>query len=242
MTFRYTYKDSAAVRHEASIEARTKDEAFAVLRKDGIRPMKVWPVYKWYQFSPKTYVIVLLALALAGAVAVAVLNGNAAASEPTSLPRSQILGDRAVIDVNARAGWARCFSNEIDRTLAVFAQPGWEAARPDPPDDATAVGTTVLPQRDDPPEFRQVKLIVAGMRDELREYLSDGGTLASYYDRLFERQLAERAVYERSLQTFRKAESKHMSADDLYALWLSHNAKLREMGIMPLPMPESLAR
>ena len=41
MRFTYTYKTSDGVRHEAEIEARTRDDAFAALRAQGIRPIRV---------------------------------------------------------------------------------------------------------------------------------------------------------------------------------------------------------
>ena len=41
MRFAYSYKTSDGVRHEASIEARSRDEVFSALRTRGIRPIKV---------------------------------------------------------------------------------------------------------------------------------------------------------------------------------------------------------
>lgn len=41
MTFIYYYKKSDGIRHEAEIEAPSRDEAFAMLRTQGIRPIKV---------------------------------------------------------------------------------------------------------------------------------------------------------------------------------------------------------
>lgn len=41
MTLRYTYKDSEGTRHEGMIEAPNRDEAFAALRRRGIRPIRV---------------------------------------------------------------------------------------------------------------------------------------------------------------------------------------------------------
>ena len=41
MTFIYYYKKSDGIRHEAEIDAPTRDEAFAALRRQGIRPIKV---------------------------------------------------------------------------------------------------------------------------------------------------------------------------------------------------------
>ena len=41
MTFKYSYKTSDGVRHEGEIDAPGRDEAFAVLRKQGIRPIRL---------------------------------------------------------------------------------------------------------------------------------------------------------------------------------------------------------
>ena len=41
MKYTYAYKDSDGKRHEAAIEASGRDAAFAALREQGIRPIKV---------------------------------------------------------------------------------------------------------------------------------------------------------------------------------------------------------
>ena len=41
MKYTYAYKDSDGKRHEDSIEASSRDAAFAALREQGIRPIKV---------------------------------------------------------------------------------------------------------------------------------------------------------------------------------------------------------
>ena len=41
MKYTYAYKDSDGKRHEAAIEAPSRDAAFAALREQGIRPIKV---------------------------------------------------------------------------------------------------------------------------------------------------------------------------------------------------------
>ena len=41
MLYKYTYKTSDGVRHEGEIKAERRDDAFAQLRKQGIRPIKV---------------------------------------------------------------------------------------------------------------------------------------------------------------------------------------------------------
>ena len=42
MVFIYTYKTSDGVRHQAEMSAPSREEVFATLRREGIRPIKVW--------------------------------------------------------------------------------------------------------------------------------------------------------------------------------------------------------
>ena len=42
MRFGYYYKTSDGIRHESEIESPSRDQAFAELRKTGIRPIKLF--------------------------------------------------------------------------------------------------------------------------------------------------------------------------------------------------------
>lgn len=243
MKYRFLYQTRDNRTVEDVVEAANRADAYARIRKRGIRPLRVIgddpkPVRSWRRWTA----IAVLALVCALSVSRVVRNGKGTA--PSDSERRQILGDQAIIEVNARTGWARCFSAAGDRTLAAYAQPGWEVDRAklsDAASVAAALETDVEPTAGDPMEFRQIKMIVRGMKDELRAYLADGGTLEGYLERLHERQLAEVGCYERAAQDFSVAEHR-LGEDALYELWLKLNAGLREMGVRTLPMPEKLAK
>ena len=244
MKYRYLYqtKDNRTV--EGEVEAPDRAGAYAAIRKTGIRPLRVIgddpkPRLAWKRWAA----IFALSLAL---VVLAVSTFMRGADESAKRgERQQILGDQAMIDLNARTGWARCFSREGERTLALYAQPGWEVDRTkvaSADDVAKSLENDVEIAPNDPLEFRQVKAIVAGMKDEMRSYLAAGGTAQDYLDRLHERQLAEVACYERAALKFSIAERASKDDQQLYELWLKANEDLREMGIRTLPMPERLAK
>ena len=72
MTFIYTYKTSDGVRHEAEIDAKRREDAFAALRAQGIRPIRV-------EEKPMTPRERLLRAILWAAAAVALAAGAAGA-------------------------------------------------------------------------------------------------------------------------------------------------------------------
>lgn len=244
MKYRYLYqtKDNRTV--EGCVEAVNRAEAYAAIRKQGIRPLRVIgddpkPRRAWKRW----FAIAVLAVALLAALAV-IVRDKASSMADEFVNRQQILGDKALIEINSRTGWARCFTTVGERMLAAYAQPGWEVNTNllvEASELIVALDAPVSVLPEDPVEFRQVKQIVLQMKDELREYLKDGGTAEGYAERLHERQLAEVASYERAVQNFASAE-RRLTDDELYALWLKLNAGLREMGVPTLPMPERLAK
>lgn len=243
MKYRYLYQTKENRTVEGCVEAANRAEAYAVIRKSGVRPLRVIgddpkPRKAWKRW----FAIAVLTLALTVALSVIVRDKSASGDDVSS--RQQILGDKDIIEVNARSGWARCFATAGERMLAAYAQPGWEVGTNLVVDAKELVASldnevAVLPE--DPFEFRQVKQIVSNMKVELRNYLKDGGTAEGYATRLRERQLAEIAYYERAAQGFAFAEKK-LGDDELYAMWLKLNVGLREMGVRTLPMPERLAK
>ena len=73
-------------------------------------------------------------------------------------------------------------------------------------------------------EVRELKQIVNGMREEMREYLANGnGTPRSYWRRLNERTTSEIQIYERT----RRELENEKSSD----AWDEKNAALRSLGL-----------
>ena len=162
MKFTYAYKTSDGTRHEAEIDAPSREDVFASLRAQGIRPIKVvaadgskangaqsaplagGKVEKWNGW--KSAAVVGITLLIISAIAIlssprlrAFLFSSlkiAPASSPASLtdstPRHQIYGDPAILEDIERDGYSSVFPDLGERVLAAFAIPGRAAATPLP--------------------------------------------------------------------------------------------------------------
>lgn len=160
VTFSYTYRSSDGVRHTDTINAETRDAAFAALRERGIKPIKVTAAdgskangeVRVRAGVPKRVVTLLCALLLL-AVGIAYRMGsrkgaNAPATVMTPqgpvtctvaspLPRQAIAGDRRRIEKSLSEIFR--FPGEI--ALARFAEPGRDvpAVRKAPDEDGGIV-------------------------------------------------------------------------------------------------------
>ena len=146
-----------------------------------------------------------------------------------------------------RGEFGDALPREGDRLLAVFAQPGrlmcrrgFDPRRLKPEDQSAFAGYAkdeLAPDADipvvaaDPREVRELKQIVNGMRQEMREYLANGnGTPRSYWRRLNERTQQEAQIYERT-----RRELEGETDPDAYEL---KNAALRRLGLRTIPNPK----
>lgn len=246
MKFVYGYKTSGNERRSGVVRAASRDAAYAALRRDGIRPYSVelapGLLNRLAAFGKRGLAIVALA-ALAAALALALTRERAETapllSQFADKTRRQVIGDAAVIDKGVRTGWADVFPDEGERFLASFAIPGVAAGVKSTREDAlkAALARSVAPKESDSLEARQVKALVEGMKDELRQYLADGGTLVDYGRALVARQEEELGYYNRAKAEL-EAAAKELPDDELEALWEKRNAALRRMGIRLIPMPE----
>lgn len=256
MKYTYAYKTSDGVRHEDSLDAGSRDEAFAVLRGRGIRPIKVVAADGSKANGElhgvrKGVVAGLVVLAALVAGVVAYLGGErtaapTAANPAASAPRHQIYGDPAVVSAFERGDFADALPRDGDRLLAMFAQPGklmcarGVDTRRMPAEDMAAFAryaeAELAVERDvaidpaDPREVAELKQIVNGMRGEMREYLANGnGTPRSYWRRLNERTAQEIHIYDRTRRELEKE-----SSEDV---WERKNDALRRLGLRTIPNP-----
>lgn len=251
MRYTYAYKTSDSIRHEDSIEAGSRDEVFALLRERGIRPIKVIAADGSKANGEnrgvrKRAVAALVALVAIGVGVFAYLQGTRsgealARSSEASAPRHQIYGDPAVMQGFERGEFEGVLSREGDRLLARFAQPGkfMGAKSLTPTEMATfaayaeanlAAAYDVSISDADSREVRELKQIVNGMREEMREYLANGmGTPRSYWRRLNERTTQEAQIYERT----RRELENETDAD----VWEQKNDALRRLGLLTIPNP-----
>ena len=248
MKYTYAYKTPDGARHEASIEAPSRDAAFAALREQGIRPIKVVAAdgskangeVRGIRRRVAVSIVVLVAV-FAGGVAyfVGARSGDSGdvPSFEAEQTRRQVIGDTAVVDKGILTGWSEVFPEEGERFFASFAIPGVKAGQRNTTVEElnAALGRKVAASPDDGIEARQIKSMVEGMKAEARAYIAAGGTIVEYGKRLTERQDAEIAIYERAKADF-EAAKKVKSDDDLVAYWESLNDRLRNLGIKLIPL------
>ena len=258
MKFIYSYNTKQNERREGLvISAPNRDAAFSELNRQGIRPYRLYPAPGlWNRLSGigwRGLAIVVLAAALASALAFALfLNEDIVQLEKdedvreivtgaiTSRVRRQMIGDQGVIEKGIRTGWSEVFDHEGERFLASFAIPGVPATV-----RTTNVGSLeeslmrrVDPVDGDGMEARQIKAMVEGMKDELRQFIKAGGTIEQYGRRLVARQDAEIAIYSRTCNEIEQAVKSSIGKDEVVELVDRRNEELRRMGIKLVQMPE----
>ena len=134
MKYTYAYKTSDGVRHEAAMEAESRDAVFAALRAKGIRPIKVVAADgskangEVRGVRRRTVVAAVVGAAVVTAIVTAVIRSTPTPSAYTSgdaaQPRHQIYGDPALVERFERGDFGVALTNRADQMLAWFAQPG----------------------------------------------------------------------------------------------------------------------
>ena len=256
MKYTYAYKTSDGIRHEDSMNASSREEVFAELRKRGIKAIKVVAadgskangevrgvrrrvVLGIVCFAAiVTGVVVYLAVGT-GADAVKAHNqGSSRTQIAAPLPRQAIMGDRVRI-----AAAVKSLKSAPERLLAAFAEPGRPLSAPNgktpTENEFTAILREPLKIADD--EFTEsvdLKRIVTRIKGDLRRFLAAGGTAEEFVAELVKRQKLEIAYREKA-----EAKLNEMLKGDTgkaYDFFLKANAQLQSMGIYPLPLPDSL--
>lgn len=271
MKFTYAYKTSDGIRHEDSMNASSREEVFESLRAQGIKAIKVVAADgskangEIRGVRKRVVVVSIIAAALAAGL-IAFFVGRRVptpppvgrddpiAPSPTTAPvtyrnakplaRQMINGDRHRIEAAAAS-----LTNAAERLLAAFAEPGRPvpALAPTRPTDAEFEASLREPIRIAETDFTEVvdlKRIVTKMKNDLRIYIAEGGTMEGYVEEVVKRQKFEVAYREKAEKHLAKLcsssaeEKKGMS--NAYGYWLKANAQLRSMGIYPLPLPDEL--
>ena len=242
MKYTYAYKTSDGIRHEATMNASSREEVFATLRKQGIKAIKVVAAdgskANGEVRGVRKRIVAALVVLVAVAVGVAAYfggirtGGTAEPSFATDQTRRQIIGDAAIIEKGIRNGWSDVFALEGERFLASFAIPGVKAGQRNTSEKefAAALENKCVVAASDSLEARQIKAMVEGMKNEARRYLAAGGTIIEYGKRLTERQDAEIAIYNRVKADLDKAR-KSMTESAFMTYWEKRNDELRNLGI-----------
>ena len=260
MKFTYAYKTSDGVRHEAAMDAESREAVFVALRQQGIKAIKVVAADGSKangEIRGSKRVVAFAVLSALCLVLSAVMVGRGLRprrGEPGvfALPlddttRRQIIGDTAIIEKGIRTGWADVFELEGERFLASFAIPGVPAGqRSTTVEDIQKaldapwreVSDTPRQLSSDSIEARQIRAMVEGMKDEARRFVKAGGSIAQYGRLLVQRQEEEIAYYNRAKAEIEAAQKAKMPAAQLNDLWEKRNESLRQMGVKLVPMPE----
>ena len=238
--FHYFYQSKENKNLDGWIVAKSRDDAYAQLRKQSIKPYKVVgkdPI-AWKRWAA----IAVLAVALAGTYAWLALRSEPVAPDEQFV-RHQIYGAESVVRNGMSTEWSACGLDEGERYLARYAQPGIRVAyRRRTPETASAVEAALARHLEvedsELLEYRQLKQIVESIKDELRAYIKRGGNVDGFLDRLQERQDQEVAYYNAANQELENAKAT-MPEDELYNLWAAKNAELRAIGLPMLKEPLS---
>ena len=252
MKYTYAYKTSDGTRHEAAMEAESREDVFATLRRQGIRPIKVVAAdgskANGEAPAPKRAGAMVVGAIAGSALALLVASfaffadGNRPAT-PAFLAeqtRRQVIGDAAVVDKGIATGWGDVFPDEGERFFASFAIPGVRAGQRNTTvgEIEAALARTVAASSDDGMEARQIKAMVEGMKDEMRRFIAAGGTIEQYGRRLVARQDEEIAIYTRAGNEIEQAMKGGADRAEVADLVDRRNGELRRMGIRLIAMPD----
>jgi hypothetical protein len=237
-----------------TISAPNRDAAFSELNKQGIRPYKLYPApglwNKVVSIGWPGFAIIGLVAVLGITLAISLAQRKElernddvrgiVSSAITSKVRRQLIGDQGVIEKGIRTGWSDVFEHEGERFLASFAIPGVPATvrTTNVASLEEALGRKVEASETDGMEARQIKAMVDGMKDELRKFVSAGGTIEQYGRRLVARQDDEIAIYNRTSNEIEQAVKSNLGKAEVAELVDRRNEELRRMGIKLIQMPE----
>lgn len=256
MRYTYAYKTSDGRRHEATVDAESREAAFALLRKRGIKAIKVVAAdgskangeVRGVRRRFVTMLALLVALLSGGIVYVA--NRDRFVLDPSmenildqsilGPSRRQVIGDAALIDKGIRTGWSDVFEDEGDRFLASFAIPGVTAGvrNTSEAEIHRVLEHSVAIGEDDSLEARQIKAMVEGMKAEARAFVAAGGSVVEYGKMLVQRQEREHLYYVQAENEIARLVREKAPEVQIIGQWELRNASLRRMGIRPLPMPQ----
>ena len=254
MRYIYEYKTKENEQRSGEFCAASRDDVYRELRKQGIKPYKVYLapglLNRIQSYGKRTAAILVLG---AGCLVLGAFYLRTSkdltdlSSDYTSLSdkfenttRRQVIGDTAVIEKGIRTGWADVFPEEGERFLASFAIPGVPAGQRNTTEEEikAALSRRIEPSESDGIEARQIKSMVEGMKEELRNFLQNGGTIKVFGNCLVERQETELGYYNRTKGELETMKNSGMDPKALEALWEKRNNELRQMGVKLVPMPE----
>lgn len=234
MKFLYAYKTADNVRHEGAIRASSKESAYATLKANGIKPIRVDEAPGFFNklFGKGKRWIAIVFLAIVAVVSILYAHRTKVEAAGVNFEdRAQLYGDPAVIGAASERGWCATFPDIGDAWLARHAIPGakcdCESRSPEMPAIADALMSGR--KRDveigigDLEEVAKMKRMVNGLKRELCAYVEAGGFIRKYMHRLDIRQRAEAGILESVRRDLQRTDDQEV--------WKRKNAELRAMGL-----------
>jgi hypothetical protein len=256
LKFLYEYRTKDNVRHEGIIDAVSREAAFDALRGQGIKPGKLYEapglMNQVLGKGKRWLATIALGLTVVGFAVNYGLERFDTAGRNLYMQRSQIYGDPAFLRECEAKDWSNVFTEEGEQLLARFAQPGKRV-------DFTiewvdkgemnaivaslksGAGKMIKVFKDDSEEIAKIKRIVNGMKVELGEYMASGGSVEVYVERLIERQKIEARILENTKEEFKVLAQRGQDEavrSEIIAKWNAKNQLLRDMGLVPIPLPQ----
>ena len=264
MRYTYAYKTSDGTRHEASLDAESREAVFAELRKRGIKAIKVVAADgskangEIRGIRKRVLVSSVIGAALfAGFFVVLTLRTSSTAQSialrtarvAVSSPRHQIYGDPVITERFERGEIDDILTRPGDRVLASFAQPGRRvgakakrefAIADDELRDLEILAQEGLLSKDDlvvtEDELREIRELKQVVNG-MREEMRGYLANGNGTVRTFARRLIERSVKEAEIynRVFRELEQEK-SAE----VRSRKNAELRQLGLRTIPAPREV--
>lgn len=232
MKYQYFYQTSKNENRDGFINAKNRAEAYAALRKQGIRPYRLLgdDPLNWQPWA----VGAAFAVMVAAFFVLFIFGYGDTASSGAVVRRQQLVGDETILSKGLETGWIDYLPTRLDRYLASYAQPGWIALPPDFSADEIRrfeddLKVDLEISDSESAIVTQLKRIIVTMRRELNEYLAAGGNVEDYLKLLEERQDREIAMRKQARETVEKASEEMRSR-----VLMNQNVFLREMGMAEL--------
>lgn len=239
------------------MDAASRDQVFAELRKKGIKAIKVVAAdgskangeMRGVRKRIVTLIAVLAALVAGLAVFFAPTARHhvpGAKHQARPLPRQEIRGSRARVE-NA----AQSLGSRAERFLALFAEPGrpvsvTEADWPSKAEFESVLRTPIEYAEDEYTEQIDLKRMVETLKLELGSYLRAGGYASGYIKELVKRQELEKSERDKAVKHLDEllvkatSEADKQKIAEAYDYWMKSNVRLQSMGIYPMPLPSRL--
>lgn len=138
------------------------------------------------------------------------------------------------------------FDHPSENFFSLYARPGMPVAPPPLPDHfeddvMKALDEDIVVYDDDPAEVEELKCIVAGIKEELRAFLKDGGTVLDFVEGLKMRQQEEEQIFSNARSKIYDL-YKEGDLDKTYLEWIAVNKELVNQGILPVQLPRGMRK